>query len=411
MKVLSLFSGAGGMDLGVEGDFTIPKPSLNPSNSEWVAKETPDNILLYPTGFTTVFANDILPYAKTAWTNFFKTRHDNAEEIYHLESIVDYVKKVREGTESFPSNIDLVTGGFPCQDFSVAGNRKGLDSKVSHSGEDNEDTPTVETRGQLYMWMKEVIELTQPKVFIAENVKGLVSMKETLEIIQKDFEKTGYIVTSKILHSANYGVAQNRERIFFIGLNREYLTQEAEEELSKKQVSEEYSPYPPPTHSFTENFSNTVSFVTVREILEGLEEPETTKDPAQKKYSKAKFLPGGYQGQKEVNLGGIAPTIRAEHHGNIEYRRLSRENGGTISEELDKGLKERRLTVREAARIQSFPDDYEFIVPKTTENVALSMSSSYRLIGNAVPPLLAYHIAQRLKKNWKKYFGEEFREH
>ena len=68
------------------------------------------------------------------------------------------------------------------------------------------------------------------------------------------------------------------------------------------------------------------------------------------------------QGQSEINLNSIGPTIRSEHHGNIEYRRLSEEHGGTHTEELKAGLKERRLTIRECARIQTFPDDYEFIL-------------------------------------------------
>lgn len=110
------------------------------------------------------------------------------------------------------------------------------------------------------------------------------------------------------------------------------------------------------------------------------------------------------QGQSEVNLSSIGPTIRSEHHGNIEYRRLSKENGGKNTEELESGLPERRLTVRECARIQTFPDDYKFVFKASKERKALSASSAYKIIGNAVPPLLAYHIAKHLETNWDKYF-------
>ena len=81
-------------------------------------------------------------------------------------------------------------------------------------------------------------------------------------------------------------------------------------------------------------------------------------DLAQQFYSKAKFLSNGSQGQTEIHYDGLGPTIRSEHHGNIEFRRLSKEHGGKIDEELNRGLQERRLTPRECALIQTFPPDY-----------------------------------------------------
>ena len=89
---------------------------------------------------------------------------------------------------------------------------------------------------------------------------------------------------------------------------------------------------------------------------------------------------------------------------NIEFRRLSVENGGKNSEELERGLEQRRLTVRECARIQTFPDDYLFIIPKQNGNDLVSASNAYKIIGNAVPCVLGYNIAQRLSENWTKYF-------
>lgn len=110
------------------------------------------------------------------------------------------------------------------------------------------------------------------------------------------------------------------------------------------------------------------------------------------------------QGQQEVRMDRIGPTIRSEHHGNIEFRRLSEEHGGKQKKELDSGLKERRLSVRECARIQTFPDSYEFIIKAQNENKSVSGSEAYKIIGNAVPPLLGYHIAKRLEDNWGLYF-------
>jgi len=105
-------------------------------------------------------------------------------------------------------------------------------------------------------------------------------------------------------------------------------------------------------------------------------------------------------------LAGLGPTIRAEHHGNIEFRRLSKEHGGKYLKELEAGLKERRLTVRECARIQTFPDDFIFTRSASVlgPDFALSPSDGYRVIGNAVPPLLAFHLAWRLQELWPSLF-------
>ena len=110
------------------------------------------------------------------------------------------------------------------------------------------------------------------------------------------------------------------------------------------------------------------------------------------------------QGQIEVKLDSVGPTIRSEHHGNIEFRRLSAEHGGKHSMELLAGCKERRLTVRECARIQTFPDNYEFILPKTAQHASLSSSDAYKIIGNAVPCVLAYNIAKNIELKWNLYF-------
>lgn len=148
-------------------------------------------------------------------------------------------------------------------------------------------------------------------------------------------------------------------------------------------------------------------FVTVKQALEDLVEPEQSTDISQQKYSKAKYMGKHCQGQQEVRLDGLAPTIRSEHHGNIEFRRLSKEHGGKHKTELKQGLNERRLSVRECARIQTFPDEYQFVIPASNGNKSVSGSEAYKIIGNAVPPLLGYHIAKRLEENWKLYFGEE----
>lgn len=413
LNVLSLFSGCGGMDLGFEGGFNVPTASVNSAiNPHWNVRRENENWTRLPKNrFHTVFANDIRPDARRAWTEYF-SKFGIPKSDYHNSSIVDLVKlQKNNGHTIFPTHVDVVTGGFPCQDFSVAGKRKGFDSDKSHTGKIKEDNlPSIESRGQLYIWMREVIGLTQPKIFIAENVKGLTNLKDAKEIIEQDFASVcdgGYLVVpARVLLAANYGVPQSRERVIFYGFKKSELTTAALTALSSPVIDPEYDPYPIPTHSeFPSECEHTLPFVTLREVLSDLPEPSEAIDTDQKKYSKAKFMGKHCQGQNEVNLQGIGPTIRSEHHGNIEFRRLSLEHGGMNKDELDAGLPERRLTIRECARIQTFPDDYKFVLPSNGEEKGTSASDAYKIIGNAVPPLLAYHIAKRIEDNWTKYFG------
>ena len=413
LNVLSLFSGCGGMDLGFEGGFEILDDSMNKYvHPEWKIKKRENWIRLPKTKFHTVFANDIKPEAKVAWCNYFEKKGIDTTT-YYLDSIVDLVKLQKENKINiFPTNVDIVTGGFPCQDFSVSGKRKGFASDKGHNGKKiDAEAPSIENRGQLYMWMREVIGITKPKMFVAENVKGLTNLQDAKKIIEKDFASIcqgGYLVVpARVLNAAEYGVPQGRERVIFFGFKKEALLAEALQELSNEIISKEYDPYPSPTHYLDKKNKNDKlqPFVSVKQAFVGLKEPEVSNDISQQKYSKAKFMGKHCQGQQEVKLQGVGPTIRAEHHGNIEFRRLSKENGGVYYDELEKGMKERRLTIRECARIQTFPDDYEFVLPKKDNNIAVSASAAYKIIGNAVPPLLAFHIAKKLEDNWQRYFG------
>jgi len=418
-KLLSLFSGCGGMDLGFEGGFKVFKDSVNNNiHPEWSIENDGEKVLLAETIFENVFANDILESARAAWVPYFQKRN-KAPETFHIESIVNLVKLYNQGEFQFPEGIDIVTGGFPCQDFSVAGKRKGFNSHRSHLGcyHGENDNPTTENRGLLYIWMKEVIEITKPKVFIAENVKGLASLGNVKDIIEDDFrsiDKDGYLVIPpKVLNSADFGVPQNRERIFFIGFNKKLLKKEALKALSSDPTNRDYNPYPFITHCRKEAanlslFDDTrlKPYVTLRNIFKDLKEPsDEIYDLSQMLYSKARYYGKKQQGNVEIKLDNVGPTIRSEHHGNIEFRRLSIENGGVILDEINKGLIERRLTVRECARIQTFPDDYEFIRKgDRNDPYNISASAAYKIIGNAVPPFFAYNIAKRLEEIWDRLF-------
>lgn len=403
------------MDLGLEGGFMVHNRSLSADTLKRKVADRLDEgwVRLKPTRFETVFANDIIPEAGVVWNQYFQ-KQQKATGKYHVESIVDLVKQHEAGNKVFPKQVDVVTGGFPCQDFSLAGKRNGFQSHKNHKGQiiqPEDEVATEETRGQLYMWMKRVIEINLPKVFIAENVKGLVSLSNVKEIIQKDFSSAGgdgYIVLEpRVLHAADFGVPQSRERVIFIGLKKSALKPDVLAMLESGQtLPTELDPYPRPTHAFTSSDDNLEPFVKLGELLANWPEPHESEDPTHSHYSKAKYMGAHCQGQAEIKLNKLGMTIRAEHHGNIEFRRLSHQNGGTNTLELALGKPERRLTPRECALIQTFPPDYDFIIPHThsARGFKVSPSIAYKVIGNAVPPVLAYNIGQRLEELWEELF-------
>jgi DNA (cytosine-5)-methyltransferase 1 len=312
-RVVSLFSGCGGLDLGFLGGFSI------------------FNSVYEPHPFEIIWAND-----------FFK----QAVETYR-ENIGDHIVEgdIREITnEMIPNDADVVLGGFPCQDFSIAGKRQGI---------------TVQ-RGQLYLQLKRVIEHIRPKIFVAENVEGLVNMGNglILETIKNDFSDAGYKVNHYLLHAADYGVPQTRKRVFIVGV--------------RDDINTEFIP-PSPTHSM-----NWMSAQEAIDDLWGQENNENILNHSQ--LSRAKFYPGRkLQGNTQIKADQPSVTIRAEHHGNIEahYRSLN-------EEEPENMTYWRRLTVRECARIQTFPDYFHFMG---------SATNTYKQVGNAVPPVLGWHIA------------------
>lgn len=409
INLASLFSGCGGMDLGFEGDIQAHKSWLSLDELKYYKNFTRNNFTkLNRLNFETIFACDVNQKAKLAWDHYFAKRR-NITNVFEVKSIVDVVKEIRGGERKFKHKVDVVTGGFPCNDFSVAGKRLGFNSDKSHQGNkkllQGEDDPSVENRGMLYFWMREFISETKPKVFYAENVKGLVSLGDAKKIIANDFSSINgssyFVLPVKVLKAIDFGIPQTRERVIFIGINKDFLRADVKKYIEKYgNLPEELDLYPSPSHGKTDLLTTSLrQIANSKSAFEGLVEPDLSRDLSQKAYSKAKHFTKKMQGGAEVNLTKPGPTIRAEHHGNIEFRRLSAENGGKNIEELALSLPQRRLSVRECARLQTFPDDYEFVIPGV-----LSASDGYRLIGNAVPPLLAYRLGARLEEVWDKIF-------
>ena len=332
-KILSLFSGCGGLDLGLEGGFSFlgSEYSKNP--------------------FEVIWANDINAKAsQTQALNFPHTKVVCADitKLLGIEDEEDKELTLFKEDITLPE-ADIVVGGFPCQDFSLAGKRKGLTVK----------------RGQLYLSMAKVIEKIRPKIFLAENVKGLLSWENGLGIrtMVEDFEKLGYHVEYKLHNTANFGVPQTRERVIIVGIR-------------KDRFKELKIDWPKETHSSDPKSTNLLPWVTLKEAIGDLEDDKKHSCLPNSGYSKAKLFPGT-QGNSVTKADKPGPTMRAEHHGNIEFHyKLPR-----------------RLSAREAARIQSFPDDFVFVS---------STTDAYRQVGNAVAPVFGWHLAKMLENMLSK---------
>lgn len=323
-KVVSLFSGCGGLDLGIEGGFKYL------------------NCYYEKNPFKIIWANDINEKA----TQTQKLNFPNANVVCRditkiLENESTNQLSVFDEEFKLPNSADVVIGGFPCQDFSLAGKRQGFNVQ----------------RGKLYQSMAKVIELLKPKVFLAENVKGIISWENGLAIktIIEDFSKLGYNVEYRLFNTADYGVPQCRERVIIVGVRND-LNIDIE--------------WPKPTHSMFDK--NLKSWLTIKDAIGDLEDVNIHNSLPNNGYSKAKLFEGK-QGNTITRADKPAPTMRAEHHGNIEFHYCL----------------PRRLSAREAARIQTFPDSFVFVK---------STTDAYRQVGNAVAPVFAWHLAQMLKK-------------
>ena len=335
-KLISLFTGIGGFDSGFGGVVEVPREAVDDA---FINLESQVNgfVILRKHDYETVFQNDILNVDKILEWNNMKCSNFNKRSIYDL---------IRDEDFEFP-DCDVIIGGFPCQPFSNAGKRLGFNSDKSH---DLKSPANSENNvGNLYKCFVEVVRRKRPKIFVAENVRGLLSIEGAIETICNDFANLGYKVQYQLVDCCEYGIAQTRQRVIIMGIRNDHTGN-----------------LPENWNVLTKNRRS----CKLKHYFNHLENPEVSVDISQQLFSKAKKLVKG-QGQSIVDLEGPGPTMRAEHHGNIEFRN-------------DK----RRLTVREAGLIQTFSPTFKF-----TEK---SMSSPYKYIGNAVPPLLSYLIADKV---------------
>lgn len=275
----------------------------------------------------------------------------------------DIIKFIDNGLENYLdiNNIDLVSGGFPCQPFSYAGNKLGLK----------------DTRGNLFYFFAKVIKKVQPKIFLAENVRGLLNHDKgkTFKLMLKEFELLGYKLYWQILNAVDYGVPQKRQRLILIGIKNNLWIKD---------------------FIFPKRNDN---IITLKEGLKDVPESLGARYSEKKKQILSLVRPGGcwkdlpaeiakmYMG-KSYFLGGGKTGIA---------RRLSWDEPSLtltcspvqMQTERCHPEETRPFTIREYARIQSFPDDWEFVG---------SISSSYKQIGNAVPVNLAKKVGVEIIK-------------
>lgn len=349
-NLLSLFSGCGGLDLGFElaglkavmGETVMEKAF---ADKEVFDANIENNV------FNTIYVNDIFDEAR-------ETYAQNAGRYIYMDK--SDIRKIKE----FPK-ADIVLGGFPCPGFSEAGPRL-VDDK----------------RNFLYLHFIRCLMQSKPKIFVAENVKGMMTLGkgEVFKQIVQDFSAAGYTIYHKLLNSAEYGVPQVRERVILVGVRND---------LDYQYV------HPEPTHGY--GVENLKEVVTLRDAIGDLE-----NDPGD-------YFTGSYSTifmsrNRKKNWSQPSFTIQASgrqapiHPGGEPMVKIGKDQYAFSDGEENN----RRLSVKEIARIQTFPGWYEFSRGSSNRNENAKLDLVYKQIGNAVPVRLALAVAEPIAEYAKR---------
>ncbi len=324
MKLISLFSGCGGLDLGFER-----------------------------AGFEIPVANEFDP---TIWETF-KVNHPKTK------LIEGDIRKIKE--EDFPDEIDGIIGGPPCQSWSEAGSLRGIE----------------DSRGKLFYEYIRILKSKQPKFFLAENVSGMLANRhsEAVKNIIETFKECGYNVSITLVNAKDYGVAQERKRVFYIGF--------------RSDLGVEFK--------FPEGSTRHGNKLTLRDIIWDLQ--FSVVPAGAKNYhnpeaiNNNEYFTGSYSTifmsrNRVKDWDEQAFTVQAsgrqcQIHPQAPKMKFISQN----KREFVKGKEHlyRRMSIREIARVQGFPDSFKFIYKNTDD--------AYKMIGNAVPVNLAYEVAVAIK--------------
>ncbi len=322
IKVASFFCGCGGSDLGIIGGFEFLKDYYSP-----------------------------LPFEISYALDFDKYAVETYNANFGHPAICDDIKNVDiDAIEEF----DLLLGGFPCQSFSTV----------------NPNKNTNDDRANLYKELVKILKTKQPKFFVCENVKGLVTLQkgEILKKVITEFESVGYKVKHKLLLASNFGIPQKRERVFIVGVRND--------------IDVDFK-FPTETHSEVNLFS-TKKWVPLKKVIPQLAIAD------EKYYFSQRAVEGMKNAKKNMKRGlyqdldGQCLTVTS-HLAKTSLN--SRDPVLLVNHEKEIY---RRFTPREAASIQSFPENFVFPVSET---------QAYKQIGNAIPPILMWHVANALKES------------
>lgn len=325
MNLISLFSGAGGLDLGFE-----------------------------KAGFNISMANE---YDKGIWATY--------EANHSAPLIKGDIRNIKD--IDFPNEIDGIIGGPPCQSWSEAGSLRGIN----------------DSRGQLFFDYIRILKNKQPKFFLAENVSGMLASRhsEAVKNIIQQFEDCGYNLTLTLVNAADYGVPQDRKRVFYIGFRKDLkidfkfpnpTTPNAKDKLTMKDAIGDLVDTPVP--ALPKNKTNGDLEIPNHEYYIGA-------------YSTIFMSRNRVRGWNEQAFTVQASGRQCQLHPQAPKMKFIEKNKRIFVPGYEDLY--RRLTVRECARIQGFPDDFKFIYT--------DVDYGYKMIGNAVPINLAYIIACSIK--------------
>ena len=334
MKIVSLFCGCGGLDLGLK-----------------------------KAGHKIVWAND---FDEDSIETYTKNIAEKDEKVI-CKSIIDVSSK------SIP-DCDIVIGGFPCQGFSVANPYRNEKDK----------------RNFLYEELLRIVRDKQPKYFLGENVQGITNLGgydtpedrknklgKVFKMILNDFNRVGYNIEWKILNAADYGVPQLRKRMVMVGIRKDINLKFEFPSITHSNIGESINAQ----LKFNFGKIKLKTYKTVKETIGDL--PLEYSDKIPNHYgTKHRVKINGYLWNRHTDPCKPSPTIVGRGGG----------TGGPVI--IPHPSQKRRMTVREVARIQTFPDDFIFYG---------SNSSQYRQIGNAVPVDLGYVLGKQLKKLEKQW--------
>lgn len=325
MNLISLFSGAGGLDLG-----------------------------FHKAGFDTLVANE---YDK----NIIPTFRTNFPNVDILEGDISKIS-----SQSFPDNVDGIIGGPPCQSWSEAGSLRGINDK----------------RGKLFYDYIRILRDKKPKFFVAENVSGILAPRnrEAVDGFVNLFQECGYDVFIKVLNANDYNVAQDRVRVFFVGFRKDIGVKHFDEPEKDNQGS----------------ILSDIIFDLKDNAISSLRNNYSNFDACN--YPNHEYFTGSYSPifmsrNRVRSWNEAAFTVQAsgrqcQLHPNAP-KMIKVDNNKYVFSPENEHLY-RRMTVREVARIQSFPDNFEFLYK--------NLDYAYKMIGNAVPVNLAYALAKSIKK-------------